>query len=170
VAIIAGGGTGISFTFYGEPQLERRIVGMYLRTLDASPAFEAIGDSFARVEKRQFSSEGAYGSGGWAPLSPTYAAWKQRHYPGKLTLAREGALEESLTRRPFGIDVVERQFAIFGSDVRSESGFPYGRAHQKGIPGRLPRRRPIDLPESIRRRWVKVLQRWIMENSLDRSA
>lgn len=151
--------TRISFSFYGDVQLDRTLQRFELRAADASPAFEQIGDSFARAESRQFSSQGAYGSGGWPALSPAYAAWKARHFPGKPILQRTGELAESLTSRPFGIDVVESQFAVFGSAV------PHGRFHQIGGPD-LPQRRPVELPDTLRRRWVKILQRWLVTGRL----
>ena len=145
----------ISFEFYGDVQLDRTLERFELGVRDASPAFEKIGDSLARAERQQFRSQGAYGSGGWAPLSPRYAAWKARHYPGRPILQRSGDLMESLTVRPFGVDIVESQFAVFGS------GVDYGLYHQQGTDS-MPRRRPVELPETLRRRWVQIMQRWIV--------
>lgn len=145
----------LSFDFYGDVQLERTLDRFAEHTEDATPAWEAIANRFAHVERRQFATEGKHGSGGWAPLSPKYAAWKARHYPGKPILQREGDLVRSLTRRPFGIERIEPQQAWLGSDV------PYGAYHQNGA-GRLPRRRPIELTEAERRLWVKILQRFIV--------
>lgn len=148
-------GTRISFTFEGDDQVDRTLERFELGATDASPAFDEIGDSLARAERRQFHSEGAYGSGGWAPLSSRYAAWKERHYPGKPILERSGELLDSLTQRPFGIDVVDAHVAVFGS------GLEYGPYHQSGA-GNLPVRKPIDIPESLRRRWVKIVQLFIV--------
>lgn len=146
--------TRLSFSFYGDQQLDRTLERFELGAADARPAFDAMADSFARAELRQFRSEGGYGSGGWPALSPTYAAWKARHFPGQPILQRTGDLFESLTSRPFPIDVIEPQMAVFGSDVG------YGVFHQEG--DGVPMRKPIDLPETLRRRWVKILQRWLM--------
>lgn len=147
----------IRFAFYGDVQLDRTIQRSLDAVDDASPAWEVLADSFGRAERRQFASEGAYGSGGWAPLSPRYARWKARAYPGQPILVRTGELRESLTRRPFGVEVIRPRFAIFGSDV------DYGRFHQRG--DGLPQRRPVELPESLRRRWVKIIQRFIVTGS-----
>lgn len=148
-------GARISFEFYGDVQLDRTLERFEWGAQDASPAFEAIGDSLARAERNQFRTEGIYGSGGWDPLSPAYAAWKAKNYPGRPILQLSGDLMESLTVRPFGIDVVEAQFAVFGSGVE------YGAFHQRGT-DLMPRRRPVELPETLRRRWIAILQRWLV--------
>lgn len=36
--------------------------------------------------------------GGWAPLSPPYAAWKGTHYPARPLLIRTGEMQQALTR------------------------------------------------------------------------
>jgi phage gpG-like protein len=146
--------TLISFTFFGDAQLDRRLERMTGHTEDARPAFEAIRESFLAAERRQFSTQGGYASGGWAPLSPRYAEWKARHYPGQPILRRTDELFRSLTEGP-EINVIEPQFALFGSAV------PYGEFHQHGT-ARMPMRKPVELPEALRRRWVKILQRWII--------
>lgn len=145
----------LTFTFYGDVQLSRTLDRFAENVDDARPAWEAIADRFAHVERRQFRSEGRASSGGWAPLSPRYGAWKARHYPGRPILERDGDLVRSLTRRPFGVEVILPDRMVIGSAV------PYGQHHQRGGPN-LPRRRPIELTEAERQVWVKVLQRFIV--------
>ena len=147
---------GVRFTFSveGETQIDRTLARFVDAVTDAVPLWDKLADRFGALERRQFGTEGAYGSGGWVPLSPRYAAWKAAHYPGKPILEREGALKDSLTRRPFGVEVLEPAFMVVGS------GIPYGRFHQSGGP-RLPQRRPVELPESERRTWVRFIQRFI---------
>lgn len=145
----------LSFSFYGDDQLRRTIARTVEAAADMRPAWEVLADRFAAMERRQFDTEGKFGSGGWAPLSPRYAAWKARHYPGKTILRRTDRLYHSLTSRPLGVEVIEPAFAILGSAV------PYGEHHQHGG-GNLPRRRPVELPESERRQWVKVVQRFLI--------
>lgn len=147
-------GFRLSFDFYGDVQLDRTLARVGANAADASPAWDKIADRFAAAERRQFATQGGYGSGGWAPLSPKYATWKAKHYPGKGILVRTGELEASLTRRPFGIEVIQAASLTIGS------GVPWGRFHQAG--DGVPRRRPIELPESERREWVKILQKHLM--------
>jgi phage gpG-like protein len=146
--------TRIRLEFYGEAQLDRTLARFSAG--DLRPVWEELAGRFASVEGRQFRSEGRYGSGGWAPLSADYAEWKHAHYPGKPILERTGRLVASLTRRPFPVEVITPASMTIGSDV------DYGEFHQRGG-GRLPQRRPVELPESERRAWVNRIQRYIVQ-------
>lgn len=148
---------------YGDQQVDRVLVGFSRAGRDLRPAWDQIGDALAEATQRQFSSEGAYGSGGWQRLSPAYGEWKARAYPGKTILRRDDNLYDAVTRRPFGVEVLEPAFAVFGARVLSEDGFDYGAAHQAGA-GNLPQRKVFDLPESLRRHFAKILQRYMIEN------
>lgn len=48
--------------------------------------------------RRQFETEGAFGGNPWAPLSPSYAAWKSAVAPGKGTLVLTGAMRQAVSR------------------------------------------------------------------------
>lgn len=153
--------TTLDFSFYGDTQVKRTLEDRAERAEDARPAWEAIADRFQRAERKQFRSEGGYGSGGWSPLSPRYAAWKSRVRPGAPILVFDGDLKRSLTERPFGVEVIEPGFMVIGSDVE------HGQYHQHGTP-RMPRRRPVELPELERREWVKVMQRFLVTGKAGR--
>lgn len=146
--------TRLSFSFYGDQQIDRTLADIDDRVTDLRPLWDTLADRFAALEQRQFSSEGAYGSGGWTALSPRYAVWKARHYPGKTILRRTDELYASLTERPLGIEIIEARFAVFGSDV------PHGGYHQKG--DGVPQRRPVELPETERIEWARAAQRFLM--------
>lgn len=145
----------LTLRFFGEAQLDRTLDRFAENVDDATPAWEVLADRFARAERRQFDTEGAYGSGGWAPLSEDYGEWKANVRPGAPILVFDGELRKSLTERPFGVEVLLPGSMVIGSDV------DYGLYHQQGT-DRMPRRRPVELPETERREWVKVLQRFIV--------
>lgn len=147
-------GLRITLTFLGEVQLDRTLVRFADNVGDARPLWDKLADRFATLERAQFAGEGRY-SGGWSALSPAYAASKERTHPGKPILEREGDLKRSLTQRPFGIEVLREGSMLVGSDV------PHGQYHQQGGPN-LPQRRPVELPESERRTWVRLLQRFVV--------
>lgn len=146
--------TRITFEFEGELQLDRRLE-RFEAVADARPVWDALADRFARANLRQFATEGAASGNPWDPLSPVYAAWKAKHYPGQPILRRDDDLWRGLTQQPFGVDVREERFAIFGSAT------DHGRYHQAGA-GNLPQRRPVDLSENERRTWVRILQKYIV--------
>lgn len=144
----------LTLSVHGETQIDRTLARYAENVEDASDLWDKLADRFAAANRRQFSSEGAYGSGGWTPLSPAYEAWKSRAHPGKPILELSGDLKRSLTSRPFGVEVLRPGSMAVGS------GLAYGRYHQAGD-GNLPRRRPVELPESERRTWVRYMQNFI---------
>jgi phage gpG-like protein len=97
--------------------------------------------------QRNFETQGGF-AGGWAPLSPAYAAWKAQHYGSKPILQREGSLVQSLTWNngqvgPKGIARFEKTRAELGTSVT------YALAHQDPRAGsHLPKRQIIVLPGS----------------------
>lgn len=143
----------------GDVQLHRTLDRFTEAVGDMRPAWGAIRDRFVRLEQRQFASEGQTASGGWSPLSPRYAAWKAAHFPGKTILRRTDELFNSLTEGP-AVFVSEGQFMVIGTDVA------YAAFHQRGGPN-LPRRRPLELPESERDAWAQIMQNHIMGADLD---
>lgn len=148
----------IRFSFYGEEQIDRTLVRFIEAAEDATPVWNVLADRFLVLEGRQFASEGGYASGGWAPLSAAYAAWKAKNYPGKTILRRTDDLWRSLTQGP-AIRIIEPRFMVVGSDV------DYGEYHQTGT-GRMPRRRPIEFTDAERREWVRLIHRWIVTGEL----
>lgn len=142
------------FGVLGGAQIDRTLASCGEALEDMRPAWDILADRFAGAQKRQFKSEGAAGGDAWSPLSPKYAAWKMKHFPGQDILQLEGHLIRQLTMQPFGVDVREMNFAIFGTAL------PYAVYHQKGE-GDLPRRLVISLTNYEKRAWVKVIQQYL---------
>ena len=147
----------LRFAVFGDDQVVRTIDRVEEAAADMRPVWEVLADRFVHLERRQFATEGTY-SGGWAPLSPRYAAWKARAYPGKTILRRTDELWRSLTEGP-EVRIIEPAFMVLGSAV------DYGAYHQKGGPN-LPQRRPVELSENERREWVRIMQRYIVTGSV----
>jgi phage gpG-like protein len=148
-------GTRFTLTFDGDTQVDRTLARIQHQVEDARPVWADIASRFVRLEQRQFASHGAAASGGWAPLSPAYAAQKAKRYPGQPILVATGALRDSLTRRPLGIEVLEAKAMTIGS------GVDHGKYHQNGT-DRMPQRRPVEVTETTRRDWVKLIQKYIL--------
>lgn len=161
------GALELRFEILGEVQLQRRLEGVIGRLGDMRPALEKIAGDFHRTMEGAFASEGGSNAEGrWRELSPDYAKWKARHYPGKRILERTGALRASLAENK-GKGAIERyegNALTIGTSVTSARGYPYGVAHQQGR-GRVPERKIIDLSDTVKRRWVKIMQDhiWIEE-------
>lgn len=142
----------------GDVQLRRELLRWSGAVVDASPAFERIimggGRDFMglrKLEGKQFATQGAFASGGWAPLAPSTVRAKARVGLDPRILHATGRLAKSLTGGAGGIQIVNAHQFIFGTSV------PYARFHQLGK--RLKRRRPIELRDRDRRAMVNVLQR-----------
>ncbi len=90
---------------------------------------------------KQFDAQGAGPqAGSWAPLSVSYARWKEAHYPGQPTLVRTGKLADALadSGAPGARRDISGDSLTFGT-----SGLPYASFHQTGT-GRMPARPPFD--------------------------
>jgi len=90
---------------------------------------------------------------GWPDLSPEYAAWKARHFPGRKIMERTRRLRESMAPGAAGRDTVVRVRpleAMVGTKV------PYARYAN--------RQRPI-LPPVPKDRLRELHQRWVTEKA-----
>lgn len=63
--------------------------------VDLRPFWPRLVPVFISWMRYQFETEGSFASGGWARLSPNYAAWKAVMYPGKGILIAEGDLRRA---------------------------------------------------------------------------
>ncbi|MCX7844361.1 MAG: phage virion morphogenesis protein [Candidatus Bipolaricaulota bacterium] len=143
----------------GELQVRRLIEGVIHRGQDLRPVWACIARDFHEVETRQFATEGGLGRP-WPPLSPAYAAWKAKHYPGAPILVRTGRLRASLvgsTRDT--VEVMEPHMLRIGTRV------PYALYHQTGT-SRMPPRPPIVIPEAAKDRWVRLIHAYLKDGDL----
>jgi hypothetical protein len=154
----------LTYLVAGEAQIDRILSRFGDAVDDLSPAYEEIADDFLEIEERQFLAEGK--GNAWAPLNPVYAARKK----GPGILRETLALFHSLTRRgaPGAIRRITKDTMELGSSVTSEGGFPYPLAHALGT-SKMPARPPIDLIESDKRRWTKMVQRHLVNSLRERT-
>jgi phage gpG-like protein len=120
------GGTMVTFQIDGHKALKIEIDRFKHRLDNVEPVWQAIADRMAVVWGREFKMEGAWVR--WAPLSPRYRAWKANKYPGAKIMHLTGDLEDSLTKRPFGIDEMNEKVMVIGTMVS------YAQYHHRGTP------------------------------------
>ena len=142
------------FTFKTTPdeaQFSRAFSRFGDNITDFTKPFERIADNFYEGEREIFGSGGG-AAGGWAPLSPQYAAWKSLHYPGRPILQRTGAMMESFTGKsgPFS------RFSLAPKRLEMGADDPKAGYHQKGG-GNLPKREVVKLKEQQKREWMKYV-------------
>ena len=116
-----------------------RLEGLNLRMQDFEPVFDIYGRYI--VEKHipsQFARKGYPAR--WAPLSPAYAAWKARHFPGKPLLVRMGKMKAGFTweARKQSLRIINRVKA------GQRGGVPRWIYHQDGT-DRMPARRMVQI-------------------------
>lgn len=152
----------LNLEVFGDRQVSRELLRFGDRATDMRPAFEDLADDFLDVENQQFSSQGMF-SGGWRPLAASTIERKRRAGLDLRILHATHAMRNALTHKGAkgGVRRIRADEMFVGVDVRSKKGYPYPKAHQLGRG--VPKRRPVEFNEVIRKRWMKRLQRHIIE-------
>lgn len=149
----------LEFDAFGAKQISRRLERFAVLPQDASPAWRAIIELMKADIQEQFDTEGGSMSGGWAPLKPVTIAEKARKGLRPEIMRATDRLMESLTDEANSDQVLEvgAQMFKFGSSV------DYGKYHMgPAKDGSRPARKPIDFTEAQRRKYVKVLQSYLV--------
>lgn len=151
----------ILFDVAGEKLVNRRILRVGERAVDATEAFVAIGELMMSETGIQFATEGTHASGGWKHLKPATIAAKQRDEMRTEILRRTDDLLHSLTVKGDTNMVFEAHPTelIFGSKL------PYALVHQNPRPTnphKTPKRPPLAFTNPTRVEIVKILQRFLM--------
>jgi len=149
-------GVQFSVSILGEMQLERALAGRIRATSDLSPAFGRIAADFEEAQEKRFDREGSHdGSTAWKPLSPAYAEWKAKHYPGTKTLVRTGKLRDALTGGPGSTREIAPLRMVLGGTIQVGS-YDLGSLHFTGTK-KMPARRPMAVGRSQRHRIMRIL-------------
>jgi hypothetical protein len=126
----------------------------FWRDVFAPKYFAMVQDVFA-LEGTRRGARGRFVAGGhWKPLTPRYKAWKEKHYPGRTILVREGKLRESLEWKGNGLGVggvwePQPLSVVFGTSV------PYAAPNQATRPF-------LDPPDAAV--FGPLLKAWILRN------
>jgi hypothetical protein len=139
---------------------EREVMGD-LRTFWEDYATPEVIEEIARI----FATEG-YGT--WAPLSPKYATWKQRHYPGRKMLRLTDTYFRASTRKGEGGNIAHytKDYMEWGVDLdyfNTLVGFPYPIVHEAGSI-KHPKRPVYELAEQSRAlqdALIEALGKWL---------
>lgn len=143
----------LRFDIAGEDQYHRAFSAFGRDVANLREPLTRIRDLLIDSTGRNFQSEGG-GAGGWAPLNPSYDAWKQANYPGRPMLVLTGAMRGAfLDKRQSTLELTDRKL-VWGVDTqRDEDGnLIADRAftHQRGE-GHMPRRKIVALTFQDRR-------------------
>lgn len=122
------------------------------------PWYKKLARAIAAAQLLNFTTEGSL-AGGWAPLSPEYAAWRLVHAPGPI-MVRTGHLMLSLTSERELVKSMTNRSMTLGSDVA------YAHFHQTGT-SHMPQRKVLVLPESVMKAMLKDLAKYVVEGRLE---
>lgn len=155
----------ITLELHGETQLNRRFLRWSGYAGDVTPAWESIFAYLLKVEKKQFSSQGASSGHAWAQLAQSTVANKQRLGLRPEILRATDALLNSLTKDgdEGQLKVIQPNMMAFGSMM------PYAKLHQSGT-SLMPQRRPIDLTVRNKIAIMKSLQLYLARGIAPRLA
>jgi len=148
----------IRVTIMGEEVVARALSRFGEGIKDFRPAWEQIQINFAEIEEQQFATQGARGGTPWAPLSPNYAAWKEKYFPGLPIL--------QLTRTMWGQFAVGTGMIadIMPMYMRLAPTLDYPLYHQRGT-AHMPARRVVQLTEEDKRGWMKILHNYVYDKA-----
>lgn len=120
------------------------------------PVFRALAKDFRRIVTRQFDTEGAYLSGGWAPLSDSRVEQKQYQGLDGPILVATGALRKSFTQGRSGYREMGMGSFMIGSTD------PTAGMHQSGT-ATMPARPLFIMTPAISRRWTRAMGNYIVQ-------
>jgi hypothetical protein len=135
----------------GDLQLSRAFLAYDHELEDLSNPLGDVARLVQRTVGEQFDTAGAR-SGGWQPLDPEYAAWKEEHFPGAGLLVQTGRMKHEALRP--GAITVTRDRADYVIDD------PKAVWHQEGA-GRLPARELVHLLAPDNREAERIFAHWL---------
>jgi len=147
----------VSVRITGEKKAIAAFEGMILRGKDFAPVLEWAKKDLQKSFATNFASNGLL-VGGWAPLDPEYAGWKQVRFPGAPTLVQTGELFRSLTTDNFSGSIKPNEI-IIGTNLR------YAKFHQYGT-SKMPKREIVFEPKGFARELAKRAAQWVVKGKI----
>jgi hypothetical protein len=144
-------------TLLGIKQAEAYLLRQIKKLSDMREPLHAIAKDFYEIEKQWFDSEGG---GRWKPLSPGYAAWKAKAYPGRKILQRSRRMYREFTGATSNYEITGGHKLVI-----MQSGVPYWMKHEDGDPKtNLPRREVLS-PYLLKRQehWHDLVTKYLSE-------
>lgn len=119
----------IKVTGLDEARASRSAIGA--RARDLRSVYQRILRDLRQMEVHEFASEGSFFGEAWSELSPAYAAWKRKRFPGRKILVRTGRLRSSVVQQTGdSIAEVSKKGLVFGTLVEY-AGY-HDRCHAAG--------------------------------------
>ena len=124
------------------------------RPFDGGAALRIRKDWMSRIGQA-FETKGQSIGTKWKPLSPSYAAWKGRHFPGRPLLVLRGPMKQSLTEESSRNAIFNRKGGrqlILGTRIK------YAKFHQYGVKkNNLPARPFFKVDQGLVNDWAEEM-------------
>lgn len=143
----------LNITVYGDTQFNRKIRDVGRRAERARPLYTAIGFRLQEIQREQFHSQGARGSGGWEPLKESTIRAKGH----AIIFFDTGELMGSfIAGDPLNLFIADDDQLLWGS-LSS-----HGQWHQPDPQGR----KVFELTDADRNELVRDMHYWVIFGSL----
>jgi len=149
----------ISINIKGLDEVQTKLTAMELRSTNFAPVFAKAKAELSAASASNFAL-GGLPSGGWAPLSPQYAAWKLARFPGAPPLVRTGRLAASL----FG-GTADSIFSVTPTKMQVGTRLEYAKFHQYGTT-KMPKRKLVFEPAGFAKSVGSSSAAWIANGEL----
>jgi phage gpG-like protein len=139
---------------------QQRLNDIASRSDDATPVLRKVAEEFRSDQRANFARGGRPR---WKPLSPEYAAWKARKYPGRPVGVLTGAMRAALVSKfdPYHLEVVKSDQLRVGSTNPVSNLF-----NGKHTVHKQPKRKLISLTPTRRREYLKMVQDYLVDGEL----
>lgn len=159
----------VSFSVDGDTQIARQLEMARSWAEDLHEPLAEMMDLILENVRAQFETEGAQGAHGrWQALNADYAKWKERHWPGRPILVRDGGMKGAMLNKLTAVHVgrdralYEPKSSIAGYHQKGETWVGPSWGHPQQQLHHLPQRKMVDLPEDFKHAAVdRVFARWV---------
>ncbi len=153
----------LKISIVGDKQLTHSLKVWQTRISDWRPFWADIEQFIQERVEQSFATEGATSGEKWEPLSPKYAEWKERNYPGQGMLVLSGNLKGSMTDEVHPQALRQKRRTTFNFSSRN----PLAAIHHQGIGDFLPARPLLVLTDSDEKAIKQHAEQWMMQTALE---
>jgi len=140
----------LSLTVLGEESLLLTITDIQNKLKSFKPELIKTGEYLTEFYRDEvFDTEGQIYGNRWQTLTPTYASWKGKKYPGRGILFRTGKLRNSF------------RFTSSDTFLKLYNIAPYFATHQLGI-GNMPKRTMLALNQMLNRAIGNIIKKGLL--------
>lgn len=146
----------IVFSIDNEALFDRTFTRFTEQLRDLRDIWPSYVTALRQIMREQYAGQGVGVTGQWAALSPRYAEWKAKKYPGKPILQATGRTVASLTgNTKDSIATATPDELLFGTKRRGQIW------HQRGGK-QMPQRKIFDFTEPQKATLTKAIQRRLL--------